>query len=270
MSVNQNERAFRAWPILTGTASHGATITYSELAHRIGIHHRPVRFVLGVIQDYCLAEKLPPLTIVVVNQLFRQPGEGFLAWDVDDLAEGYRRVYAYQWEALSNPFTFADHGDTPDQLARRLVGRPQDSKAVYQRIKNRGIAQMVFRQALLIVYERRCAFCRLSLTEALEAAHIIPWSKASIAQRISPTNGLLLCSTHHALFDANTLAIAANGTIVCNLSDEKWSDVNRQAALVLHGQAVWSPLDPRLRPTPEILAYRAKLGPSDLKPRGLA
>jgi putative restriction endonuclease len=83
--------------VLTTTASHGATITYAELSGRIGIHHRPIRFVLSVIQDYCLSEKLPPLTILAVNQLFHQPGEGFIAWDVDDLAEGYRRVYAYPW-----------------------------------------------------------------------------------------------------------------------------------------------------------------------------
>jgi len=269
VAVNQYERASRAWPVLTATASLGATISYADLAHRIGIHHRPIRYVLSVIQDYCLTEKLPPLTIVVVNQLFHQPGEGFIAWDVDDLAEGYRRVFAYKWEMLPNPFAFADDGATPEQLASQLVKRPQDARAVYQRIKNRGIAQMVFRQALLIAFERRCAFCGLSLTEALEAAHIIPWNKASVAQRLSPTNGLLLCSTHHALFDANTLAITANATIACNLPTGRWSDVNRRAALLLHGQGISLPSDPKLRPTPEVLAYRAKLHASDLQTRSL-
>jgi|HubBroStandDraft_6_1064221.scaffolds.fasta_scaffold62630_5 O6-methylguanine-DNA--protein-cysteine methyltransferase len=36
--VNQHERAFRAWPLLTATARLGTTITYKELAERLGIH----------------------------------------------------------------------------------------------------------------------------------------------------------------------------------------------------------------------------------------
>jgi putative restriction endonuclease len=269
MAVNQYERAFRAWPALTTAASQGATITYAEIAGRIGIHHRPVRFVLSVIQDYCLTEKLPPLTILVVNQLLHQPGEGFIAWDVDDLAEGYRRVYAYPWNVLDNPFGFADDGATPEQLARRIIARPEDATAVYQRIKNRGIVQVVFRQALLIAYGNRCAFCGLSLREALEAAHIIPWSKAGFALRISPTNGLLLCSTHHALFDASILAVTADASISCQLPTGTWSDVDRRAAILLHGRDIALPSDPRLRPTAEILTYRAQLEPSDLQIRSL-
>ena len=61
----------------------------------------------------------PLLTILVVNQRGR-PGEGFIAWDVDDLQEGYRRVWAYPWHQLPNPFAFALDGETPDELAKRL------------------------------------------------------------------------------------------------------------------------------------------------------
>jgi putative restriction endonuclease len=58
----------------------------------MSIHHRALRFVLGKIQDLSLGEKLPPLTILVVNQDTTRPGEGFIAWDVDDLAVGYDPV----------------------------------------------------------------------------------------------------------------------------------------------------------------------------------
>ncbi len=61
--VNQVERASRAWPVLVAIARDEKTITYGELARALGIHHRPIRYVLGLIQDYFLAEKLPPLTI---------------------------------------------------------------------------------------------------------------------------------------------------------------------------------------------------------------
>ena len=68
MTINQAERAFRAWPILTKRASEGKTITYGELGTLLGVHHRAVRYVLALIQDYRLEEKLPPLTILIVNQ----------------------------------------------------------------------------------------------------------------------------------------------------------------------------------------------------------
>jgi putative restriction endonuclease len=51
-----------------------------------------------------------------VNRRFGQPGEGFVAWDVEDLEEGYRRVYAYPWDQLPNPFAFAGTGQTPEEL----------------------------------------------------------------------------------------------------------------------------------------------------------
>jgi putative restriction endonuclease len=64
----QYERAARAWPLLTQKADEESNITYADLLQHLGIHARPIRYVLGVIQDYCLGEKLPPLTILVVNR----------------------------------------------------------------------------------------------------------------------------------------------------------------------------------------------------------
>jgi len=258
--ANQYERAFRAWPLLTTTAAKRSTITYAELANYLQIHPRPIRYVLGVIQDWCLREKKPPLTIVVVSQQRHQPGQGFIAWDVNDLEEGYEQVYSFRWSDLSNPFEFADDGATPEELAQRLVIKPEDATEVYQKVKNRGFAQVVFRLALLAAYRQRCAFCGLSLKDALQAAHIIPWSKASPAQRVSPSNGLLLCSTHHALFDADILSVTTDRKIVClrdKVPSHRWTDADRRIAVVLDGQPVALPADTRLRPSDTALAYRA-------------
>ena len=179
--VNQYERASHAWPVLTTAAANRTTITYTELANELQIHPRPIRYVLAVIQDWCLREKKPPLTILVVNQSRRQPGQGFIAWDTNNLREGYEQVYSFPWSVLSNPFEFADDGSTPEDLAHRLVSNPDNAAEVYARVKNRGFGQVVFRLALLATYRGRCAFCGLSLTDALQAAHIIPWSKASFS-----------------------------------------------------------------------------------------
>lgn len=258
--VNQYERAFRAWPALIETAEAHTTISYVQLAKHLDIHPRPIRYVLGPIQDYCLEEKLPPLTILVVSQGRHTPGVGFIAWDVDDLDEGYRRVWAYPWRQLTNPFAFASGGETPDELARHLVRKPQESAAVYGRINNRGIAQDVFRRALLLAYKRRCAFCELSLTAALQAAHIIPWRDATISQRLDPANGMLLCGTHHLLFDANVLAVSPDRRIVCTLVNYPgfgWTASDRRGAIALNGQPLSMPPDERLQPSVAALLHRA-------------
>jgi putative restriction endonuclease len=256
----QYERAAIAWPVLTEAAAAESTITYAALARHLGIHPRPIRFVLGVIQDYCLREKLPPLTILVVNQR-GVPGEGFIAWDIDDLPTGYRRVYAEPWDEYPNPFGFAKTGTTLEELAQRLVTKPEESKAVYGLIKNRGIAQDVFRRALLLAYRHSCAFCGLSLQAALEAAHIIRWSEATIEQRLDPSNGLLLCATHHALFDAHVLTVTVDRKIAFRpprRASHSWTDADQSAAISLNGRSLQMPLDPRLQASDEALQYRAR------------
>lgn len=105
--------ASRAWPVLTRTAQRRAKIGYKELGDEIGIHHRTVRLPLELIQDYCLEEKLPPITILIVNQNRNAPGAGFIAWDVDDLETGFGKVWDYPWRDRGNPFSFASGGMTP-------------------------------------------------------------------------------------------------------------------------------------------------------------
>jgi putative restriction endonuclease len=265
MAVNQYERAYRAWPLLTARAFERSKVTYSELADYLGIHVRPIRYVLGVIQNWCLAEEKPPLTILVVNKGHGRQGEGFIAWDASDLEQGYRAVYAYPWHDVPNPFEFAMEDATdPERLARTIVVRPQDAADVYQTVKTRGIAQVVFRLALLDAYRGQCAFCGLSFEDALQAAHIIPWSRATAAQRVSPTNGLLLCSTHHALFDAGILGVSRDRKIVCHRSkvsqSHKWTDMDQVIAGALDAKVVKLPIDKRLWPTEAALDYRSGHG----------
>jgi putative restriction endonuclease len=56
--VNQAQRAFDAWNVLVDCARNRRTISYGELASAIGIHQRAIRFVLGLIQEHCLIERL--------------------------------------------------------------------------------------------------------------------------------------------------------------------------------------------------------------------
>jgi len=251
-AVNQYYRAFRVWDVLTDVAANRRKITYKDLATAVGVHHRAIRYVLGLLQDYCLEAKKPPLTILVINKDSGLPGGGFIAWDVDNLVEGYKRVYEERWDVFPNPFAFASTGATPDELAESLTKTPEASEEIYRRVRDRGIAQDIFRRALTKAYQGRCAFCGLSLREALQAAHIVPWFAASPDERIAPSNGLLLCATHHVLFDAFCLAVTPERTIECRVAAtnaERFSAVDRLTVLDLHGRTLLLPDDPRLQPS---------------------
>ena len=139
------------------------------------------------------------------------------------------------------------------------MARPQDAAEVYHKAKSRGMAQVVFRLALLSAYRHECGFCGLSLSAALQAAHIIPWGRATPEQRVSPANGLLLCSTHHALFDAGILSVSAARTVTCRrhkVPGHRWTTADQHAAAELDGKSLRLPADRRLWPAAEALAYR--------------
>jgi putative restriction endonuclease len=245
--VNQEERAFRAWDVLVECASTRSKITYGKVASRLGIHHRPVRYFLELIQNYCLQERLPPLSILVVDQRGR-PGRGFIAWDVANLDEGFEKVFAHNWRNEENPFQYAKGGDTIDHIAAELVSARSEPSDVYARVKVRGVAQLIFRTALLKAYGSRCAICGFPYEIGLDAAHIKPWSKCTSAERLDVSNGLLLCRNHHALFDAGVLHIGEDVSV----------DMPSWNSTLAGGNAktIRPPLNPAHRPDPVYLRYR--------------
>ncbi|SHG37742.1 HNH endonuclease [Ornithinibacillus halophilus] len=246
--VNQEERAYGAWDILISRAINRKTITYKELGDALGVHHRACRYFLGLIQDFCLNEKLPPLTILVVNRN-GDIGQGFTAWDVNNIKEGLEKVYSYNWNNIYNPFEYASNGETKDGIARKLINKEVDKKELYARVKVRGVAQSIFRKALLEAYNYRCAFCRTRIEVLLEAAHIIPWSKSSEEQKLDVNNGILLCSNHHKLFDAGLINIDKDYRI--------HADPTIKTKLI--GRKMRLPEDERLHPSKESLVKRLQL-----------
>ena len=254
--LNHEERASRAWPLLVDVARRNDTITYSELAQAIDVHVRAIRFLLGPIQDYCIAGGLPPLTVLVVAKGTNLPGSGFIG--CEDLDEGLSEVRAYPWEVEGNPFLYARSGTTRRTLVDTLVARPEDSGQVYALVEQRGMVQVLFREALLEAYEGACAFCGLSFHAALDACHIVPWAHSARAERLDVRNGLLLCATHHRLFDAGWLDVTEDLIIA-------YSDVGRvqgeysgsdHRVADLHGKRVFVPVEPHHRLWPDALSRR--------------
>lgn len=79
----------------------------------------------------------------------------------------------------------------------------QIHKAIHQRFTGRQ-GQSKFRRNLLKAYKSRCAITGCEIEEALEAAHIIPYC---ITKDNDISNGLLLRSDLHTLFDFNLIVI---------------------------------------------------------------
>lgn len=248
---NWIHKAGLAWPILARTAKDKDTITYKELGGEIGEHHRNVRWVLGVIQQYCLDAGHPPLTGIVLSKTQKKPGAGFIAWDIDDLNTALALVYARNWSTMINPFAGFGSEDTVEKFAAKLINNPASSGDVYRQVRDRGIAQRIFRQALLDAYGYRCAICDLGYEEALEAAHVVSFAECTMDQRIAVTNGVLLCANHHKLYDSGWLNITAEFLVSYWDADQELgysSAADDHACTCRHGQKLRLPEDPRLHP----------------------
>ena len=92
--------------ILTEQAIKRERITYGDLFKALKFEtNRPVGQVVGEYLDYvtvyCITAKIPPLSVVAVNQR-GEVGEGFNKWAID--AETARReVFSYDWGADPPP-----------------------------------------------------------------------------------------------------------------------------------------------------------------------
>ena len=100
------------------------------------------------------------------------------------------------------------------RVEARLAAIPvtERTREVRQRI-----GQDVFREALMDLWQGRCAVTRLVLpTTLLRASHAKPWARANDAERLDPFNGLLLAIHLDAMFDTGLIAFANDGRLLCS------------------------------------------------------
>ncbi|CAM5423522.1 HNH endonuclease [Rhodanobacter lindaniclasticus] len=98
------------------------------------------------------------------------------------------------------------------RLETRLAAMPatERTREVRQRI-----GRHVFREALMDLWQGRCAVTGLALPpELLRASHAKPWAKASDIERLDPFNGLLLSIHLDAMFDSGLIAFSDVGSAV--------------------------------------------------------
>ncbi len=97
--MTRTERALQVWQVLIGAAHQQQTLTYGQLANRIGLAGAGVLAqFLGVVMKYCAANGLPPLTCLVVNQTTGIPGSGLTT--LQDLPRDREAVYRHAWYAM--------------------------------------------------------------------------------------------------------------------------------------------------------------------------
>ena len=256
--IDQIKRASRAWDILIKRlALSEYSITYQELGNKLEIHHRAVRFVLAVILDYTNEYELPPITALVVNKTTGKPGQGFIDWYDGKPEDAFQSVRNHDWSNEANPFNDINELGSPNEIVEAILADPDGENQIIAKIESRGLGQRLFRQALLAAYSRKCCVCGLDIPAALEAAHIIPWAIANNTQKSSVRNGLLLCATHHKLYDSKCLGVAKNYEILVDFEVEREGVQEDDPWLFNFDRTkINIPEKPELRPNPAFLEQR--------------
>jgi len=271
MAKKWEKVASTVWPVLVRMAKDSDICSYDDLAREIKTTEakltcRNIYNALGPIQNYCLDNGYPVLTALVVRQVngaLTIPGRGF-AWScVDGWEEERDKVWKYKkWkeEVAERSFLSTYRAES---LARKIIKNPDEAKEIYA-ARSRGDGQRIFRYTLLEIYNRQCAMCGLGFVEALEAAHIIPWSDCEEAERTDSTNGILLCANHHKLFDRKIITF--NDKYKIEIRDRgrkrgrkyRHSESDKQALVSLQGKSLNLPDSKDHWPGKEFLKRRNK------------
>ncbi len=254
--VDHEHRAGLLWDVLTNAAKgRRPPLTYKAAATSIGIHHRPIRYPLELIQNHCLEHGRPRLTALLVSASSGLQGRGFLGEpgserDLED-------VYLENWQNIPNPFSDLQQGELR-AIAEVLTANP-DAADKYVSVLSRGNQQRVFSKAVLHAYGHRCAICEMSFPCALQAAHIVPFGDPRRELRIDPRNGIALCANHHRFFDDGLIKITPEYQIVYydpKGKDGSYSAVDAAISLAFHGKPLRLPKNPQLHPSRDLLKER--------------
>jgi len=99
--MEASERAAQIWAVLALASKNRQVLTYDILSKLIGVPRHGLGQLLEPIQSYCLNNKLPPLTILVVSESTGMPGEGFIA--VQYIPKTQMEVFSFDWLAHGAP-----------------------------------------------------------------------------------------------------------------------------------------------------------------------
>jgi putative restriction endonuclease len=164
------------------------------------------------------------------------------------VGKGYRRD-SPEGQAIAT--WFARH-EAPEVLAEAPPGPPAEG---YREVLSRArLGQPGFQAALRAAYSGRCAITGESTAIALEAAHIVPYSRV---QSHDVSNGLLLRADFHRLFDAGLIGVSTELEVrVSRRIAEEYA--NGKLYSSYHGKRLKVVPPEELRPDPERLEWHLR------------
>jgi len=89
------ERACQIWSVLALAARSRQILTYDLVAQATGVARQGIGQLLEPIQSYCIINRLPPLTVLVVSKTTGLPSVGFSA--ATDFGQAQLRVFEFDW-----------------------------------------------------------------------------------------------------------------------------------------------------------------------------
>ena len=120
------------------------------------------------------------------------------------------------------------------------------------------VNQGFFRAAVLAAYGSRCCITGLSVTQLLNASHIVPW-KDDVKNRTNPRNGLCLNAVHDRAFDLGLITVTPDLKVqLCRgLKQNKKDDAIRDLLGRFDGVSIRPP--DRFAPDPEFLHFHNRV-----------
>lgn len=188
-----------------------------------GISGTPIRVAVRVSEQGVLFAAPEPSAIAriglmpVTQQLPRGMASAGLAADAPQLYDVLRVLHSLQTHPASV---------LSAKVETRLAAIPTTERT--DEVRQR-IGQDVFREALLELWDGRCALSGRDLPlSLLRASHAKPWSLADNREKLDPFNGLLLTVHYDALFDQGLITFGDDGGLLIS------SSLSRDAQQILH------------------------------------
>jgi alkylated DNA nucleotide flippase Atl1 len=117
--LRREERAQQLWSVLALAATNRQILSYGIVAKLTGVPPPSIGDFLRPIQQFCIENKLPALTSIVVQEETGIPGEGFIA--SEDVPAEQAKVFQRKWLEVSAPSAeqlFDAYSRAPDRRGR--------------------------------------------------------------------------------------------------------------------------------------------------------
>ena len=159
---------------------------------------------------------------------------------------------ALESEQILSSLRGVDHTLTDDEV-KDMVDYTGGTRATLVETR---IKQTFFRRAVLSSYGGCCCITGLSVTQLLNASHIVPWS-VDRENRLNPSNGLCLSVLHDRAFDKGLLTVLPDLTIKVAKGLNEYGNDNTfidAALLAYDGRKIRAP--EKFYPRKDLLEYQ--------------